>query len=159
MSVLIKGMEMPKCCIDCTLLYDSFACMPLGKGIDWGTSGKERLPDCPLVEVKEPTVIEAEGDRNATCGCEPEDYTKLPKYANDTPSDACFHYARDLFREFCPNYGTLFSPCAGCEFPERMGDPRSKCCGWTIGMAPDRAIKVLRELLKEQMKKEDDDDV
>lgn len=54
MGVYIKGMDMPKSCNDCALLYDCFACMLLGKDIDWGTSDKERLPDCPLVEVKEP---------------------------------------------------------------------------------------------------------
>ncbi len=61
MSVLIKGMEMPTNCQDCPLNYDQMACKVTGTR--WWSdtivlmnfdSEKERLYDCPLVEVKEP---------------------------------------------------------------------------------------------------------
>lgn len=61
MSVLIKGMEMPKCCMDCTLNYDQMSCSVTGTG--WWSdsmmlmdfdSAKERLYDCPLIEVPTP---------------------------------------------------------------------------------------------------------
>ena len=58
MSILIKGMEMPKNCNDCPLNYDQMACKVTGTrwwsdtmvlmGFD---SDKERLHDCPLVEL------------------------------------------------------------------------------------------------------------
>ena len=57
MSVLIKGMEMPKNCDDCLLAYDSIICSvtrePFYKcgeqtGFDSETM---RLPSCPLVPV------------------------------------------------------------------------------------------------------------
>ena len=58
MSVLIKGMEMPKNCSGCPLNYDQMACKVTGTrwwsdtmvlmGFD---SDKERLYDCPLIEL------------------------------------------------------------------------------------------------------------
>ena len=58
MSILIKGMEMPKNCSDCPLNYDQMACIVTGTG--WWSdtmvlmgfdSCKERLHDCPLIEL------------------------------------------------------------------------------------------------------------
>ncbi len=67
MSILIKGMEMPKGCITCVFefegLYDwTMWCQwlddPLG---DYGErDGKWRHPDCPLVEVSEKAVSPCE---------------------------------------------------------------------------------------------------
>lgn len=61
MSILIKDMEMPKNCNDCPLNYDQMACKVTGTrwwsdtmvlmGFD---SDKERLYDCPLVEIPTP---------------------------------------------------------------------------------------------------------
>ena len=61
MSILIKGMEMPKNCSDCPLNYDQMACKVTGTrwwsdtmvlmGFD---SDKERLYDCPLVKIPTP---------------------------------------------------------------------------------------------------------
>ena len=61
MSIIIKGMEMPKNCNDCPLNYDQMACKVTGTrwwsdtmvlmGFD---SDKERLYDCPLVEIPTP---------------------------------------------------------------------------------------------------------
>lgn len=62
MSVLIKGMQLPKCCTDCPCFYDYIACQALPDGGSVFDSGvmpigfkmnKERLPQCPLVEVNE----------------------------------------------------------------------------------------------------------
>ena len=61
MSILIKDMKMPKCCSDCLLNYDQMACAVTGTR--WWSdkvvlmnfeSEKERLYDCPLVEVNIP---------------------------------------------------------------------------------------------------------
>ena len=55
MSVLIKGMTMPKTCYDCKLMYDSMKCIVTGTAFN-GFNGsyfdfeEGRLPDCPLVE-------------------------------------------------------------------------------------------------------------
>ena len=61
MSVFIKGLEMPQNCSDCPLNYDQMACKVTGTrwwsdtmvlmGFD---SDKERLYDCPLVEIPTP---------------------------------------------------------------------------------------------------------
>lgn len=52
MSILIKGMTMPKNCLECPLedSYGGYACHIIGKKANWGIDG--RLSDCPLVEVK-----------------------------------------------------------------------------------------------------------
>ena len=61
MSVLINGMEMPTNCADCPLNYDQMAC-----AVTWTRwwsdsmvimnfdSDKERMPNCPLIEVPTP---------------------------------------------------------------------------------------------------------
>ena len=61
MSVIVKSMEMPKNCSGCPLNYDQMACKVTGTrwwsdtmvlmGFD---SDKERLYDCPLVEIPTP---------------------------------------------------------------------------------------------------------
>lgn len=49
MSVLIRGMEMPKVCAECFM--DPPYCKALSDDINiW----KERHPDCPLVEISTP---------------------------------------------------------------------------------------------------------
>ena len=58
MSVIVKNMEMPKNCSGCPLNYDQMACKVTGTrwwsdtmvlmGFD---SDKERLYDCPLIEL------------------------------------------------------------------------------------------------------------
>ena len=61
MSVLIRGMKMPKCCYGCPFNCDQMMCRITGTR--WWSdtivladfdSDKERLYDCPLIEVKEP---------------------------------------------------------------------------------------------------------
>lgn len=56
MSVLIKGMEMPKNCDDCPLNYDSIDCMVADNALREKGGGDflfdhERHPNCPLVPV------------------------------------------------------------------------------------------------------------
>lgn len=57
-DILIKGMEMPKNCSGCPLNCDQMMCIVTGTR--WWSdtmvlmnfdSDKERLPDCPLVEI------------------------------------------------------------------------------------------------------------
>ena len=84
MSILIKGMEMPKNCADCPLNYDQMACGVTGTG--WWSdsmvllnfdSAKERLQDCPLIEIPTPhgRLIDAD--------FEEQHYTSMT--ANPTP--------------------------------------------------------------------------
>ncbi len=54
MSVIIKGMEMPKSCWDCGLCYNAVYCKELKvRFLDREDfePGERRLPDCPLVPV------------------------------------------------------------------------------------------------------------
>lgn len=54
MSILVKGVKMPRCCEVCPFNYDYYRCEALGdrfddrEEIDMET---QRLPDCPLVEM------------------------------------------------------------------------------------------------------------
>ena len=75
MSVLIKNMEMPTNCADCPLNYDQMAC-----AVTWTRwwsdsmvimnfdSDKERMPNCPLIEVPTPhgRLIDADELANKT---------------------------------------------------------------------------------------------
>lgn len=59
MSVLIKGMKMPKACCECGFNHcsqsrDDDTCLLLDKGISQLFVLVDRLPDCPLVEVPKP---------------------------------------------------------------------------------------------------------
>ena len=64
MSVLIK-MDMPKSCSECPCEYDSFRCNVTGTKF-WDIEDfdvfTQRLPNCPLVEIKIPhgRLIDAE---------------------------------------------------------------------------------------------------
>lgn len=49
----IKGLEIPKSCIDCDLNYDCCACIVTGTKFDFEDCDKRRLDDCPLVEIKD----------------------------------------------------------------------------------------------------------
>ena len=49
MSILIKGMEMPKSCLSCPLQGGTADCRLTQKTYNWGLT--ERPSDCPLVPV------------------------------------------------------------------------------------------------------------
>ena len=52
MSVLIKGMEMPYNCWDCSLLNaSSCPCKNYSSALEYTTN---RHPNCPLIEIPEP---------------------------------------------------------------------------------------------------------
>lgn len=59
MSILIKGMQMPDNCSECQLEYDQMMCPIAGRwyeqsNLDIGFDpNKDRLPECPLVELPE----------------------------------------------------------------------------------------------------------
>ena len=75
------------------------------------------------------------------------DYTKL--YPGKTPLDAKRRYAWDLLKRYCRgSYRTgtyVRGACDGCEYKKLMGEP--KACGWALDEDPDKAIRVLEELL------------
>lgn len=61
MSVIVRGMDMPKNCSDCPLNYDQMSCSVTGTG--WWSdtmvlmdfdSCKERLHNCPLIDIPTP---------------------------------------------------------------------------------------------------------
>lgn len=56
MSILIKGMDMPKCCVKCPLLFDeTFYCMAVGKSIPTQAIQNSEIAEwCPLVSVQTP---------------------------------------------------------------------------------------------------------
>ncbi len=51
MSIIISGMEMPKCCANCDLFYDYMCCPVTGTHADFEKMNSERLPNCPLREM------------------------------------------------------------------------------------------------------------
>ena len=57
MGVYVKGMEMPESCYKCKLDLRTDACPAFDewhKEYPYSIRAKDRLPDCPLVEVPEP---------------------------------------------------------------------------------------------------------
>ena len=54
MSVLIKGMEMPKACHDCPIEYDGIYCNLQDHEHTIDIIKDEKEPDCPLVSVQTP---------------------------------------------------------------------------------------------------------
>lgn len=78
MSVLIKGMQIPKNCSDCPLNYDMMSCMITGTRwwsdtmvlMDFDCQ-ESRLYDCPLVELPEHhgRLIDADEMKNLWAGC------------------------------------------------------------------------------------------
>ena len=57
MGIYVKGMRMPRSCFECKLDLRTDVCQAF---CEWNAEhpysirGKDRLPDCPLVEVPEP---------------------------------------------------------------------------------------------------------
>ena len=57
MAVQINDMEMPKSCADCLMMQDEYVSCRLTGSWEWTDEfipSKERLKDCPLIEVPEP---------------------------------------------------------------------------------------------------------
>ena len=53
MSILIKGIKIPKRCIDCPFNPSSLYCSITHSEIDRDDEYYDRLPDCPIVELPE----------------------------------------------------------------------------------------------------------
>lgn len=51
MSVLVKGMKMPKSCGRCWFNNSSLSCAITGSCIDRDDENGDRLDDCPIVEL------------------------------------------------------------------------------------------------------------
>lgn len=56
MSILIKGMEMPKNCYECLVRNQGFSgdgmkCGKTGSVLSWYDGNRKRMDDCPLVSV------------------------------------------------------------------------------------------------------------
>ena len=87
-----------------------------------------------------------------------KDYTEL--YPGKTPLDARYQYARDLLRRYCRGpYGNeplVLNPCKHCDFPRRMDGGPIICCGWALDADPEKAIRVLEDLLDIPFKPEYD---
>lgn len=107
MSVLIKGIKMPKCCVDCPCFYDFISCQALPVGdCDFSISEfdeyKERLPNCPLEEVDE-TKMSTHGRwikkyrGNYSCSICGSWYTTTDDYGTITDDEIWYNY--------CPNCG------------------------------------------------------
>ena len=62
MAVIVKNMNMPRCCSECELCYDMIACIVTWKHFYRGNTppdtDNERLPDCPLIPITEEQVKE-----------------------------------------------------------------------------------------------------
>lgn len=74
MSVLVKGMKMPKACCECGFNHcsqsrDDDTCLLLDKGISQLFVLVDRLPDCPLVEVPTPhgRLVDADALKATFC--------------------------------------------------------------------------------------------
>ena len=83
MSVLIKDMEIPKCCDDCHLNYDQIHCIITGTQFYYNDDfdcGEERLPDCPLIEIIKDENIKCEDCYNYDFIESPEDCTASKMY-------------------------------------------------------------------------------
>ena len=88
MSVLIKGLDMPKSCNDCLFTQNSI-CQLVGRSWNWGMM--ERRSDCPLVEVPTPHGRLIDEDcfnlNKIYCiGDEEEAFTDLQKAITDAPT-------------------------------------------------------------------------
>lgn len=62
MSVLVKGMDMPRCCRECPF-YTTGGCMALMVLFWDGFNIAARQKECPLIEVDETTDKTKEGDK------------------------------------------------------------------------------------------------
>lgn len=72
MSYFVKGGTPPKSCGNCPHNYSSLKCKITNSEIDRDEEYRERLSDCPIVEVKEPhgRLIDAEELKTAFPRCD-----------------------------------------------------------------------------------------
>ena len=87
MSILIRGEEMPKNCVVCKNYYYC----ELWSKLTVNKRCKERHPDCPIVEVKEPhgDLVDRGWVRdsiNHSCWIEHNDYLEAIGIIDDAPT-------------------------------------------------------------------------
>lgn len=99
MSVIVRGMGIPKNCSDCPLNYDQMACAVTGT--PWWSdtmvlmnfdSDKERLYNCPLIEVAPGTDTDV-GTMEVAC----ENCMHCTGAAGNEHCFNCAHYYEDNF--------------------------------------------------------------
>lgn len=101
MGIYVKGMEMPESCYKCKLDLRTDACPAFDewhKEHPYSIRAKDRLPDCPLVEVQEPhgnlidrDILEQELINGIKAGNFEEGYEH---YANINNMDDCVECVR-----------------------------------------------------------------
>ena len=89
-------LDMPKCCDDCKLVYDSCKCMITGSRIDWEKSEIERLSDCPLKESQTGHWIGIDEEPHEDYECDVCGHVVSTWTANIKPQEEY---------KFCPNCG------------------------------------------------------
>lgn len=100
MSILIKGIEMPKNCADCFLedAYDGCNCRIAQKSANWGLG--ERPSWCPLVEVPPHyDLIDHNALKIAVMDCDAETRIDFLKHAMD-----CINKAPVVIPSDMPTY-------------------------------------------------------
>ena len=142
MSVLIKGIKMPKCCVDCPCFYDFISCQALPVGAcDFSISEfdeyKERLPNCPLVEIDEAKIDTQE-----------ERYGKWIDYRR-IGIDGTFHWFRQcsecLYEREDDNEDkdTPYCPNCGAKMDLKRSDRMTTNDGYTIIQYPTKNAIVI----------------
>ncbi len=78
MSILIKGIDIPKCCDECMLKYDIKCKCYIG----YHHKDTNRANKCPIVEVQTPhsRLIEADGIKDYFSDKEGDDFTAFHFY-------------------------------------------------------------------------------
>ena len=97
MSVLIKGMKMPKNCDACPMFYECRLCALTddhASSIEWKTEEK-RMPNCPLIELPDHgdlidrDALRKEWKFSESCNrCERDAY-RCQYYEEMSPMDVC----------------------------------------------------------------------
>lgn len=110
-DLLIKGMEMPKCCCDCKIFSgEGYLCPLLEDSAHWlETVRNKRVADCPLVEIPTPhgrlvtyaVVKNIKDKRNSTLNVKDSKIiSSISSEIEFVPKDASIeHFPADVYFE------------------------------------------------------------